>query len=1633
VPTKSGLLENITKLSAGGNHTCAITSDKQAYCWGDNTSNVLGTTNIVQTFDKNGYNNISPFSKLDSQTFEINLGGLGNKDGQNQLGGTFLKLNSFDLINVSWSNYHHWAGDPNVELVDYDLSVDGSSCQKQGGGSGYMTQSGNWQSSFQFINCNNDNVDSMIWDSSTLNLTVKTKQRATFSTGNSYFKFFDRITGGQMAITEIRTPDEFNPLVLTGVQRDNSGFLSNISDIVTGVNHTCAIADIDHKLYCWGSDSYGQISNNLNIGSSLTPNKVTYSSGSQLANVSSVVVGVNHTCILTDQKKVLCFGDNSLSQIGKNTGGGSSQTPVGTFDSSGYHAVSANQNLTGNFYIDWNSFSPSGVGSGGMNYGCALMYAGFNVLCNRGYSAMVIDGGSQYAGSTFINYSSKSFPSTFSMNTSGFAISWDYQHKILSFKSSNLGTFRSSYYSSYIFKSSAGYISIYDGVYQPPSAYVQAGAQGSGDLSNVISISAGANHTCALDESGHTYCWGDNTYWQLGVSYPSTSNSPVSVYAGSSAPAGTSSSDPISNVVSINSGGSHTCAILNNQNTYCWGGNNVGPYPVKVVGQNEPALSVSIGDDISSTGSNSNICVITSNKKNALAGTPNCWVDIYSSSVTPAVYFLPDNDGNLIKASSSDLTGFKAIPIMIPADSTGLVGLQISQTSKDYNQVILGAEQLSDYLRSYNLKPGSTIFYLVPAPSVSPISDNSNICSSVDMNYVKSQSAPFSVPLGEVLTDGDQSGSFDLRQYPASGNFCLVTQTNGLVTQNELSLSINYMGKTNPSYSFGLYTSKSLAPDNKIVQSGEVSTTTLEIDDKVWKNNKSSYAMNELASDLAINISLGKSVVASDSQDQVISDITLSNNGPTDDEKSTVALAFPGVTACPLESQSHDIKYWICSYKGKVIDNNGTPDDISDDFPEYIVELVRKDSTPFKAGEINHLNWNFMTDPNDYNGLIPEGPLSVVGTIDTGKHVDSDLSNNNDSENLMVYSTPIEDPYVKTIKGIDEVNQGGEVSYTFEYGNKGNKDTTAETKIVFQYPQDFDFSAEESYPDLDNDPETIDCINDVNNNELSCELGPLALGKKAGEITIKGKVKETVDHEQLPKEKILAIIYDGNEPEIDITNNQDDYLTLIKNALSAAITGLVRLKTADTGNSGESRDKQALGIGVSGAKICLTSKFRNITYSENDPENNICETSDSKGQYSFNKVKSADDYIVEIIPLVGTEPLNTFGGFSELPVVSDSGKTAVPGTVNGCGKYDQDLLNDDRCSENISSITSISEIKANKPKTVTNSFQNIFLLKLKCSAGTIDDGSGHCIPKIAGVLNPKKPDLNDDVNLTLVPDKDVLDLGHDYKYTIGLTPGSEDVCPLADLDIISGNGSTCLVDHFPVGKVHLYWTIIDQTSAKHETFEGELEVNHYRLVYNYEGGELDSKTEPTYPETNPEQIPQDHEDAYYYLTWGSYVSAMVKVAQQRNMDNGPKANQYIYADSDITPIGPKDNKGNNAKFVNWCPFGTRDKICHNSGDLVDLVLVAGENNYRVEYDASYKPVAVPDVPQPKPTPTPNPKPKPIIPVPNPNTPDVKPLIKADQQPNLLSETGFNSLDLVLILLLITLGAYFSKKKKKCII
>jgi len=106
------------------------------------------------------------------------------------------------------------------------------------------------------------------------------------------------------------------------------------------------------------------------------------------------------------------------------------------------------------------------------------------------------------------------------------------------------------------------------------------------DIDNAVQVSAGGYHTCATTSDGQVYCWGDNENGQVGDGTKLHRYNPTLVKG-------------LDNIKKVSAGGYHTCAINNLGKIFCWGKNKkgqLGQGPDTIVDEVSPQALVGVVD-----------------------------------------------------------------------------------------------------------------------------------------------------------------------------------------------------------------------------------------------------------------------------------------------------------------------------------------------------------------------------------------------------------------------------------------------------------------------------------------------------------------------------------------------------------------------------------------------------------------------------------------------------------------------------------------------------------------------------------------------------------------------------------------------------------------------------------------------------------------------------------------------------------------------------------------------------------------------------------------------------------------------------------------------------------------------------
>jgi alpha-tubulin suppressor-like RCC1 family protein len=317
---------------------------------------------------------------------------------------------------------------------------------------------------------------------------------------------------GQLGIGN--TTDQAKPTLVGGALASKT-----VTDVTAGGSHTCAVTD-DDTLYCWGLNSSGQLGVGNNT-SQRTPQQVA-------TGVNSVSAGANHTCAV-QSGTVYCWGSNGSGQLGLGN----------TTNQSSPQAVANTQRCVFWFFCStvFDNTSVTSVAAGDAH---SCVVRGGVVYCwGLGTSGQLGNG---------------------SNTTSTLAV----QVSNGNMTNSGVSTITAGGAHTCALRSSRAYCWGSDSSGQLGNNNAKTNVNTPASVSNLTSvtdISAGGSHTCAVN-SGQAYCWGENSDGQLGLGTTADATTPAAVSASGAL---TSAS-----VISISAGTTHSCLVAGG-NAYCFG------------------------------------------------------------------------------------------------------------------------------------------------------------------------------------------------------------------------------------------------------------------------------------------------------------------------------------------------------------------------------------------------------------------------------------------------------------------------------------------------------------------------------------------------------------------------------------------------------------------------------------------------------------------------------------------------------------------------------------------------------------------------------------------------------------------------------------------------------------------------------------------------------------------------------------------------------------------------------------------------------------------------------------------------------------------------------------------------------
>ena len=461
-----------TSITAGGNHTCGLTASGGAYCWGWNTSGQVGngsTTNQYTPVAVSGSVTFRSLAAHGYHTCGIAMTGDAYCWGRNDSGqlGDGSQVNRQTPTKVVTTS----------TFVSLALG-EGFTCGLTGDGVRICWGA---NTAGQFGDATTESVVTprTLTGLRRFSSLIAGDAFACGQSGQSGWSCWGDNTDGQLGDgTSASKPQP------TRVQSSQS-----FASISVGGNHTCALTTAA-EAWCWGANESGQIGDDSTIART-TPVRV--GGGVSFASISA---GANHTCGVTAAGQAYCWGDNQSSQLGDGTTVKARAFPVPVAGGERFAIISAYANQTCGITLDgttrcWGSSSTwKWSGATGTTTSTTATY-GLDHACNV-------------------------------------TTCWGGDH--------------------------VAYVGLLgNGVGWPTGQQATISSP-----APFASVDAGSMHTCGLTALANIYCWGGNDHGELGDGTMRDRWTPVKV-------SGTTTFSTVS------AGAYRTCALSSSGDAWCWG------------------------------------------------------------------------------------------------------------------------------------------------------------------------------------------------------------------------------------------------------------------------------------------------------------------------------------------------------------------------------------------------------------------------------------------------------------------------------------------------------------------------------------------------------------------------------------------------------------------------------------------------------------------------------------------------------------------------------------------------------------------------------------------------------------------------------------------------------------------------------------------------------------------------------------------------------------------------------------------------------------------------------------------------------------------------------------------------------
>ena len=564
-------LNGVVGISAGSFHTVYLKSDGTVWAAGYNDHRQLGDGTTTQrnnpvqvkNADGTGLNGVIGISAGSNHTVFLKGDGTvlatgSNTYGQLGDGTTTQRNNPVQVTNADGTGLNGVVGISAAGYKTIYLKSDGTVWAAGYNGYGQLGDGTTTQRNnpVQVVNADGTGLSGVVGISAGFNHTVYLKGDGTvWAVGsNTYGKLEDGTT-----------TDSSNPVQVTSA--DGTG-LSGVVGILAARNHTVYLKS-DGTVWAAGRNTYGQLGDGTTTDSS-NPVQVTNADGTGLSGVVGISAGSSHTVYLMSDGTVWAVGSNGNGQLGEGTTTDST-TPVQVVKAPGGGLSHIIQTASGEFHTVYLK-SDGTVWAAGSNSNGQL---GDGTTINRGNPVQV----KKADGTEFKDVEKISAGNSHTIYLKSDGTVWAAG------------------------KNSTGQLG--DGTTTDSSYPIQLKNADGSNFTGVVGLSAGGDHTLFVKSDGTVWSTGLNHLGQLGVGSHSNSSYAVQV----------KSVDDIalSGMVDVSGGAYHSVFLKNDGTVWAAGANSSGQLgdgstsfrknPIQVINADSTPLSgvVQISTGVSHT------------------------------------------------------------------------------------------------------------------------------------------------------------------------------------------------------------------------------------------------------------------------------------------------------------------------------------------------------------------------------------------------------------------------------------------------------------------------------------------------------------------------------------------------------------------------------------------------------------------------------------------------------------------------------------------------------------------------------------------------------------------------------------------------------------------------------------------------------------------------------------------------------------------------------------------------------------------------------------------------------------------------------------------------------------------------